>query len=446
MIYFANATAFVAGRTPALHMPAFGLLDCNNFYASVERVFNPALHKRPVVVATGGENGIIIARSQEAKALGIGMAVPVFEVRDIIHKNNVIIRAANFELYADMSSRVMGLLEEFSPDIQIYSIDEAFFIPSRSENLVGLGERMRTRISRGTGLPVTVGFAPTKTLVKFANHRGKISGQVVDLYNAPPSELERVLGETPVGEIWGVGPSSANKLVKQGITTALGLRNVDVGWMRKSHNVVSARIVQELRGVPFYSLTHTPDELSGRKSISCSRSFGQGIQSKTELRRQIANFATRTAERLRRLGFAAGRLTVSVNTNRFKRGPGEFYKNHAAYTSSSPSDSTSELIAWAMDCLDRIYQPGREYKKAGVTLTYLVPFKTANARLIDEQECVRAHKLMHVVDKMNMRWGRDTVSYAAALEKTHRRKNDELKGIRSGSHTTRYEEMLRVGD
>lgn len=424
----------------------FGLLDCNNFYASVERVFNAALHKRPVVVLTGGENGIIIARSQEAKDLGIGMAQPVFEVRELIKKAGVITRTANFELYADMSSRVMGLLEEFSPDIQIYSIDEAFFLAPERESLTEFGEKIRKRIRGGTGLPVSVGFARTKTLTKLANLLSKKANAVVDLYNASESELENILAQTPLPDIWGVGPSSVKKLENQGITNALALRNVDLKWMRKSHNIVSARTVQELRGIPCYSLTRMPDELSGRQSVTCSRSFSQAIISKTDLRRMVAGFATRTAERLRRLEFAAGRLTVSVNTSRFKRAPGEFYSSHAVYTSNSPSDSTSELIAWAMDCLDRVYQPGREYKKAGVTLTYLVPFKTANARLVDEEQCVRSHRLMTVVDKMNMRWGRDTVSYAAALEKKLRRRSDELKGTRSGSHTTRHEEMWTLND
>jgi DNA polymerase V len=426
-------------------MPAFGLLDCNNFYASVERVFDARLHRRPVVVLTGGENGIIIARSQEAKNLGIGMAQPVFEVRDIIRKNGVIVRTANFELYADMSSRVMGLIEEFSPDIQVYSIDEAFFLVSGSVPLETFGEKVRTRITCGTGLPVSLGFAPTKTLAKLANHLGKVSGKVVDLYNASKPEIEHVLAETPVGEIWGVGPNTTKKLIKQGITTALALRNLDLRWTAKKLSVVGVRTVLELRGTSCYSLTNTPDELSGRQSVTCSRSFSNPVIDKSEMRRAVSGYVTRAAERLRRLGFAAGRLTVSVSTNRFTN-PDEFYGNYAVYTSHSPSDSTSELISWAMNCLDRIYHPGLKYKKAGVTLTYLIPYKTSNARLIDEQECVRSHNLMNVIDKMNLRWGRDTVLYAAVLEKNLRREKDELKSSRSGSHTTRYEEMLVLND
>lgn len=426
-------------------MAAFGLIDCNNFYASVERVFDAKLHRRPVVVLTGGENGIIIARSQEAKALGIGMAQPVFEVRDIIRKNSVIVRTANFELYADMSSRVMGLLEEFSTDIQIYSIDEAFFLVPGSVPLKTFGEQVRRRITRGTGLPVSLGFARTKTLAKLANHLGKVSGKVVDLYNAPESEIERVLAETPVGEIWGVGPNTTKKLIKQGITTALALRDLDLGWTAKKLSVVGVRTVLELRGTSCYSLTNTPDELSGRQSVTCSRSFSKPVVDKSEMRRAVSGYVTRAAERMRRLGFAAGRLTVSVNTSRFKQTE-KFYGKSAVYTSHSPSDSTSELIAWAMDCLDRIYKPGLNYKKAGVTLTYLVPYKNSNARLVDERECVRSHRLMNVIDKMNLRWGRDTVLYAAMLEKNVRRKTDEPKSSRSGSHTTRYEEMMKISD
>lgn len=431
-------------------MTAFGLLDCNNFYASVERVFNAGLHNRPVVVVTGGAEGIIIARSQEAKDLGIGMAVPVFQVRDIIEKNNVVIRAANFELYGDMSARVMGLLEEFSPDIQIYSIDEAFFLVSDSVPLKKFGEDICTRIKKYTGLPVSVGFARTKTLAKLANYLGKKSRTVVDLYNAPEAEIERLLAETPVGEIWGIGPGTAKKLTRRGITTALALRDMDLTWTHKALSIVGARIVLELRGTRCYSLRHTPDELAGRKTITCSRSFGKAVALRPEIRQAISMFVTRAAERMRGLGFAATRLTVSVNTDRFKDTE-DFYARHAAYTSYSPSDATPELIEWAMKCLDRVYQPGRGYKKAGVTLGDLVPFKKANARLLDEEVCQRTHHLMTIVDKMNRRWGHDTVRYAGMAEKHQAKKSEPMYSDipnpnRSESYTTRLEEVLKIGD
>ena len=182
-------------------MTVFALLDCNNFYASVERVFDARLHKRPVVVLSNND-GIIIARSQEAKDLGIGMAIPVFQVRNIIEKNNVIVKSANFELYGDMSSRVMELLEDFSPDVQIYSIDEAFFLVPDSTPLEKFGEEIRERVRKFTGLPVSIGFAKTKTLAKLANYLCKKTGEITDLYNISDAELERALASIPVAEIW----------------------------------------------------------------------------------------------------------------------------------------------------------------------------------------------------------------------------------------------------
>jgi DNA polymerase V len=425
-------------------MSVFALLDCNNFYASVERVFDARLHKRPVVVLSNND-GIIIARSAEAKALGIGMAIPVFQVRNIIEKNSVIVRSANFELYGDMSARVMELLEDFSPDIQVYSIDEAFFFVPGSTPLKNFGENLRERVRKCTGLPVSIGFAKTKTMAKLANYLCKKTGEIIDFYNAGDAEIERALALIPVEEIWGVGPASANKLKKHGITTALALRNIDLQWLHKKLSIVSTRTVLELRGKVCYGLTHTPDELSGRKTIACSRSFGKVVTTKEELHEAVSFFVTRAAERLRRHGFAAGVLSLKLNTDRF--GKSEYRANAARYRSAFASDTDTELIRWALDCLDRVFCPGLGYKKAGVTLSELVPFHTANARLVGEDHCRRMHYLMNTIDKMNLRWGRDTV-HSAALVKKPKKKKDTWHGKsdmgRSGSHTTRFEEILKI--
>jgi DNA polymerase V len=426
-------------------MNVFGLLDCNNFYASVERVFDARLHKRPVVVLSNND-GVIIARSAEAKALGIGMAIPVFQVRDVIEKHKVIVRSANFELYGDMSARVMELLEGFSPDIQIYSIDEAFFLVPDSTPLKTFGEDLRERVRKCTGLPVSVGFAGTKTMAKLANHLCKKTGEIVDFYNAGEAEMEQALALIPVEEIWGVGPASANKLKKHGIATALALRNIDLQWLHKKLSIISTRTVLELRGKVCYGLTHTPDELSGRKTIACSRSFGKVVATRQELREAVSFFVTRAAERLRKHGFAAGALSLQLNTDRFSKSQ-EYRANSARYNSAFASDADTELIRWALDCLDRVFCPGLGYKKAGVTLSELVPFHAANSRLVGEDHCRRMHYLMNTIDKMNLRYGRDTV-HSAALVKKSKKKKDTWHGKsdmdRSGSHTTRFEELLRI--
>ena len=437
-------------RTPnselRTNMTAFALLDCNNFYASVERVFDARLHNRPVVVLSNND-GCIIARSREAKALGIGMAAPLFKVRDIIEKNNVFVKSANFELYGDMSSRVMELLEEFSPDIQIYSIDEAFFLAPASTSLKEFGEVIRDRVKKCTGLPVSIGFAATKTLAKLANYLGKKYEKIVDLYNLPEAELERELAGVPVDAVWGIGPGCAKKLKRSGIVTALALRNVDTDWARKTLSVLGARTVLELRGTPCYSLTHTPDELAERQAVTCSRSFGKVVTGKDELKEALSFFLTRAAERMRRLGFVAGAVTVHLNTDRFKTRDG-YYSNNATYTSAMPSDADPELLRWTLDCLERVYHPGFGYKKAGVILADLIPFTGANARLIDEEYSRRMHNLMHAMDKTNRRWGRDTLHYAQLVERKIRKKKDTWHGKsdtnRSGSHTTQFGELCEI--
>jgi DNA polymerase V len=427
-------------------MPVFALLDCNNFYASIERVFDARLHKQPVIVLSNND-GIIIARSAEAKALGIGMAIPVFQVRRIIEKHNVIVRSANFELYGDMSSRVMELLEDFSSDIQVYSIDEAFFLVSDYTPLRQFGENLCEHVRKCTGLPVSVGFAKTKTLAKLANHLCKKTGAIVDFYNAGEAEVEQALAQIPVEEIWGVGPSSANKLKKHGITTALALRNIDLQWLQKKLSIVGTRTVLELRGEVCYGLTHTHDELSGRKTLACSRSFGKVVTTKQELREAVSLFVARAAERLRKHGFAAGTLSLKLNTDRFSKSQ-EYRANTAHYKAVFASDTDTELIRWALDCLDRAFCPGLGYKKAGVTLSELIPFHAANARLVGENHCQRMHYLMNTIDKMNRRWGRDTVHSAALVKKPLKKKENTWHGKsdmdRSGSYTTRFEEILKI--
>jgi DNA polymerase V len=427
-------------------MPVFALLDCNNFYASVERVFDARLHKRPVVVLSNND-GIVIARSQEAKDLGIGMAIPVFQVKNIIEKNNVIVKSANFELYGDMSSRVMELLEDFSPDIQIYSIDEAFFLVPGSVPLKKFGEEIREKVRKFTGLPVSVGFAKTKTLAKLANHICKKTGEITDLYNLSDAELERALAAIPVEEIWGVGPSSVRELKKHGINTALALRNTSLRWIHETLTILSARTALELQGKPCYGLTHTPDELAGRKAVSCSRSFGKVVTDRGEMREAVSFFVTRAAERMRKIGFAAGALSIKLNTDRFDKRR-EYRANKAIYRSAFPSDTDAELLRWAMDCLDRAYCPGLGYKKAGITLYDLVPFHSANARLVGEGHCQRLHHLMNTVDKMNRRWGRDTVHSASLVKKAMNKKEDTWHGRsnmnRSGAHTTRFQEVIKI--
>ena len=344
--------------------PVFALVDCNNFYVSCERIFDPKLLGRPVIVLSNND-GCVVARSQEAKALGIKMGVPVFQIKQLIQREGVVVYSSNYELYGDMSARVMASLREFTDDVEVYSIDEAFM------NLRGcrwagtyreLGADIKAKVYKWTGVPVTVGIAATKTLAKVANHLAKTSHKaagVLDLTDSP--YLDVALARTPVEEVWGVGPAYAAKLKERGIETALQLRDVDVRWARKGMTVVGARLVMELRGVSCLPLETAPP---AKKSITTSRSFPVAVSEYMELKESVSFFMTRCAEKLRRARLAASVVTVFIETSRFKEGPQ--YTNSVTLEMVYPSDSTQELLRHAVEALQRIYRKGYEYRKTGV--------------------------------------------------------------------------------
>ena len=292
---------------------AFALVDCNNFYVSCERVFDAGLMRRPVVVLSNND-GCVVARSPEAKSLGVTMGVPLFKIRHLVEANGIKAYSSNYALYADMSQRVMGVLQSYTPDVEIYSIDESFMqlggCRYGTPRVVGeLGREIRERVRHDTGVPVTVGIAETKTLAKLANRLAKNSkkaGGVLDLIGSPYKEV--ALERTPVEDIWGVGPAYSKLLKQRGIRTALQLRDVDTRWARQAMTVVGARVVMELRGVSCLPLEVCPPS---KKSLTCSRSFGKSTPALSDLREAVAYFTTRVAEKLRRGRLAAGVITSS---------------------------------------------------------------------------------------------------------------------------------------
>jgi DNA polymerase V len=298
---------------------AIALVDCNNFYVSCERVFDPKLAGRPVVVLSNND-GCIIARSEEAKALGIKMGALLFKTEHIVDAYDVAVYSSNYPLYGDMSQRVMGALQEFTPEVEVYSIDEAFLRLEAGPDLT-LAERaaeVREKVGRWTGIPVSIGIAPTKTLAKLASRvvkRAPVTHGVFDLIS--PSDQTAVLDETPVEDLWGVGPAYSALLHKAGVETARKLRDADRRWVRRRMTVVGARIVEELRGVSCLPVEQCPP---AKKSVTCSRSFGALVESVSEMREAVAVYTTRAAERLRKHGMAAGVVTVFINTNRFGEG------------------------------------------------------------------------------------------------------------------------------
>jgi DNA polymerase V len=416
---------------------AVALVDCNNFYVSCERVFDPKIIRRPVVVLSNND-GCVIARSDEAKSLGFKMGTPLFKARGLIEEYGVAVYSSNYALYGDMSQRVMGTLQEFTPEVEVYSIDEAFVgldggdPPPREQGL-----KIRERVLRCTGIPVSVGLSQTKTLAKIANRLAKKTPDaqgVLDLTAA--SAQTAALDETPVEDVWGVGPAYARLLKAAGVMTARKLRDADRRWIRQRLTVVGARIVEELRGTSCLPLERCPQT---KKSITCSRSFGVPVERLDELREAVALYMTRAAEKLRKHKLAAGVVTVFINTNRFS--PEPQYANAATYELASPTDVTDELLEWASEGLEKIYREGYRYKKAGVMLNQLTPADQLSMRLYGDEAFERSRRVMRAVDEINRRHGRDTVRLGAARP-DGRWRTKFLR--RSPNYTTRIHEVLCI--
>lgn len=376
----------------------FALVDCNNFYVACEQVFEPKLKNRPVVVLSNND-GCVVARSNEAKALGIGMGVPAFEVQDILEKNHVEVFSSNYTLYADMSSRVMQTLSIFTPDIEVYSIDEAFLnLAGLSCSLTDYGRKIQRTVKKWTGIPVTVGIASTKTLAKIANHIAKHSPKakgVLDLADSP--YLDKALGQVPVEKVWGVGIKTAIKLKRAGIKTALDLSKADISWIRNRFGIVGVRTVYELRGICCYPLEQNPP---AKKLICVSRMFGRPVESLEELKEAIANYASRAGEKLRQQQLAAGLMTVFITTSRFIENK---YFNSNTIEFPVATNDTRELILRASQCIDRLYRKSCVFKKCGVILNGLVSEKEIQANLFDGADRKKSRVLMQAIDAVNTR-------------------------------------------
>ncbi len=391
--------------------PIFALVDCNNFYASCERVFNPRLEGKPIVVLSNND-GCVVARSNEAKALGIGMGVPEFQIRPMLRAHHVQVFSSNYTLYGDLSQRVMETLEQFCPDLEVYSIDEAFLslVGFERRNLTDYGQQIRQTVKQWTGIPVSVGIAETKTLAKIANRVAKRTpdmGGVCDLLACP--DRDALLGRIAVEDVWGIGPNHAHMLTQHGITTAFQLRRVDDQWIRKRMGIVGLRLVMELRGVSCLDLEQCP---APKQSLTCSRVFGKLISTLGEMEEAVSVYTSRVAEKLRRERLAATVLTVCLTTNEFKEGPQ--YSNVLTLNLSVVTDTTSDLIKSALQGIRAIYRDGYLYKKAGVMLTGLVPVSQTQADLFDDRDRRKSKRLMSALDAINDRWGADTLHYASS--------------------------------
>ncbi len=387
-------------------MAAIGLIDANNFYASVERAFDPALNDRPLVILSNND-GCVVARSPEARLLGIPMGAPIFQVRRLLDRNNGLALSSNYTLYDDMSWRFQTTLEDFTPDVERYSIDEVFVKMPLSclRSLSETGREMREQVRALTGVPVSIGFAETKTLAKIAveiTRKSIQSDGVLDLTGSPYQE--EALSRVAVGDVWGVGPRYSAMLERAGIRTALDLRNADDEWVRRRMTVVGLRTVQELRGVQRIPFEPTPKL---KRQLCMSRSFGSATESLRELRAAVAFFTGRVAAKLREHRLLAGELSVFVTTDRFKDVPQ--YSNSARLSVAPKSDSTLELLPLALKGLHQVHREGFQIRKAGVILNDLELADSAPRRLWDAALYDLHKRLMAAVDALNTKFGKDTV-------------------------------------
>lgn len=371
-------------------------MDCNNFFVSCERVFQPQLQNVPVVVLSNND-GCIVARSQEAKALDIPMGAPYFKWASYLKKHNVQVCSSNYALYAEMSGRVMQILKDLTPHLEIYSIDEAFIdlseiAPSKQGDYV---RNLRSTILQQTGLPVTIGVGKTKTLAKIANYHAKKHPEYGGAMRLRPED-KTILSAMPIEEVWGIGARSAAKLHRLGIHTAAGFASAPTDAIQRQLTITGAKLQQELQGISVY---HAGDWPSLPKSLVVSRSFRAPKTSPVQLSQAVSGFIERAAARLRQQGIAAKYMTVYIGTGRYD--PSDLYKDSQATTFPVATNDTLKMIGAGLSALEQIYQPGHSYKKAGVALSGIVEEGSVVPNLFAEHDNKKSQQLMRAVDRIN---------------------------------------------
>ena len=432
----------------------FALVDVNNMYVSCERVFEPALNGKPVVVLSNND-GACIARSNEAKDLGVKMAQPWFEVRHLERSAGLIALSANFELYGDMSNRMMVLAARYAPTQEIYSIDECFLdfegVPG---DLAEMGRELRRQVLRWLGLPISVGFGPTKTLAKLANHVAKTAdrkpgsypprlAQVCNFGALGSGELDDLMHRTDVGDVWGIGRKTAPKLQEAGIRSVLELKRADAVTLGRQFSVVMQKTVRELQGMPCMEVDDDPP---AQQQIMCSRSFGEPVTELSDLIEVVSGFATRVARRLREQQGACNAVHVFIATSPYRRQDRQHSPTATLPLPRSTAD-TRALVNAAVTALRAIYRPGYRYVKAGVMLVELQGRKPeqTSLHLFDEAEEVLPDgrlDLMATLDALNERFGRDAVGIASAAKRSARSRHASRQERRSPRYTTRLDEII----
>ena len=387
------------------------LVDCNSFYVSCERLFNPSIIKKSVIVLSSND-GCVISRSTEAKVLGIKMGEPYFKVEKIIKKNDVKVFSSNYSLYGDISRRVMKTLKQFSPQMEIYSIDEAFLNLSsiRDENLFEHGNKIRKTVLKWTGIPTSIGIATTKTLSKAANHIAKKEQSgIVNLINT--KQIDQILKEIEINEVWGVGRQLTKFYIKNGIHTAYQLKNMHNNWIKKNTNVLGSRTAMELKGIPCVSLKEHQEK---RKNCCVSRSFGRKVTQLEELSESVTTHCLNAAEKIRSDNQTTKRITVFIRTSPFQKDK-NYYANSKDIDLPVRTNDSIELVKQALIALQYIYKKGYKYQKAGIIFSGLNEVDIYKKNLfssINNEE--KRKKLMKAIDYTNIKYGRHALSIAQA--------------------------------
>ena len=387
------------------------LVDCNSFYVSCERLFNPSIIKKSVIVLSSND-GCVISRSTEAKVLGIKMGEPYFKVEKIIKKNDVKVFSSNYSLYGDISRRVMKTLKQFSPQMEIYSIDEAFLNLSsiRDENLFEHGNKIRKTVLKWTGIPTSIGIATTKTLSKAANHIAKKEQSgIVNLINT--KQIDQILKEIEINEVWGVGRQLTKFYIKNGIHTAYQLKNMHNNWIKKNTNVLGSRTAMELKGIPCVSLEEHQEK---RKNCCVSRSFGRKVTKLEELSESVTTHCLNAAEKIRSDNQTTKRITVFIRTSPFQQDK-NYYANSKDIDLPVRTNDSIELVKQALIALQYIYRKGYKYQKAGIIFSGLNEVDIYKKNLfssINNEE--KRKKLMKAIDYTNIKYGRHALSIAQA--------------------------------
>ena len=419
----------------------FALVDCNNFYASCERVFNPSLIGKPIVVLSNND-GCVIARSNEAKLLGIPMGAIAFQLKELIEKHQVKVFSSNYTLYGDMSNRVMTELGKFAPEIEIYSIDEAFLDLAgfeRYHNLNDYGQNIKKIVTRNTGIPISIGIAPTKALAKVANRTAKKNPMfhgvcVLD----SPEKIKEILTIFPIEDVWGIGGRYAKMLVQQHLVkTAQDFVNLSDNLIQKKMGVVGLRLKKELLG---FSCLKLESVSTNKQNICTSRSFVEMLKDYEPLSEAVATFASRCAFKLRKQGSCAKTITVFITTNRFSENEPQ-YNPSCVITLPTASNSSIDIVEYALKALQRIFRKGYKYKKAGIIVSEIVPKDQLQMNIFENTDPQKHQAAMKSLDTLNNWYGREKVRLAATGTGRKWKLRQEFK---TKCFTTNWEELMEV--